>query len=53
MHLTVVDPSREWTVTEDAMAGKSTNSAFLGHVFKGKVVATVLHGELRYTDGLA
>ena len=53
VHLTVVDPSREWTVTEDAMAGKSTNSAFLGHVFKGKVVATVLHGELRYTDGLA
>ena len=53
VHLTVVDPTREWTVTEEAMAGKSTNSAFLGHVFKGKVVATVLHGELRYTDGLA
>ena len=52
VHLTVVDPTREWTVTEEAMAGKSTNSAFLGHVFKGKVVATVLHGELRYTDGL-
>lgn len=52
-HLTLIDPSREWTVTEDAMAGKSTNSAFLGHAFKGKVVATVLHGELRYTDGLA
>ena len=53
VHLTLVDPNREWTVTEDAMAGKSTNSAFLGHVFKGKIVATVLHGELRYTDGIA
>lgn len=53
VHLTLIDPSREWTVTEDAMAGKSTNSAFLGHAFKGKVVATVLHGELRYADGLA
>jgi len=53
VHLTFVDPVREWTVTEAAMAGKSTNSAFLGRVFKGKVVATVLHGELRYTDGLA
>lgn len=53
VHLTLVDPAREWTVTEEAMAGKSTNSAFLGHVFKGKVVATVLHGELRYNEGLA
>ena len=52
MHLTVVDPSREWTVTEDGMAGKCTNSAFLGRMFKGKVVATVLHGELWYADGL-
>lgn len=50
VHLTLVDPTREWTVTEEAMAGKSTNSAFLGHVFKGKIVATVLHGELRYLD---
>ena len=53
VHLTLVDPKREWTVTEDAMAGKSTNSAFLGHVFKGRVVATVLHGELRYAGGLS
>ena len=53
VHLTLVDPQREWTVTEGAMAGKSTNSAFLGHVFKGRVVATVLHGELRFDDGLA
>lgn len=52
VHLTVVDPNREWTVTEEAMAGKSTNSAFLGRAFKGRVVATVLHGELRYRDGL-
>ena len=52
-HVTFVDPNREWTVTEAAMAGKSTNSAFLGRSFKGKVVGTVLHGELRYSDGLA
>ena len=52
VHLTLVDPEQEWTVTEEAMAGKSTNSAFLGHAFKGKVVATVLHGELRYAEGL-
>ena len=52
VHLTVVDPNGEWTVTEEAMAGKSTNSAFLGRAFKGRVVATVLHGELRYRDGL-
>ena len=53
VHMTLVDPQREWTVTEEAMAGKSTNSAFLGHVFKGQVVATVLHGELRYAGGIA
>ncbi len=52
VHLTLVDPKCEWTVTEESMAGKSTNSAFLGHAFTGKVVATVLHGELRYADGL-
>ena len=52
VHLTLVDPEKEWTVTESTMAGKSTNSAFLGRVFKGKVVATVLHGELRYDEGL-
>jgi len=53
VHLALVDPNQKWTVTEEAMAGKSTNSAFLGHEFKGKVVATVLHGELRYSGGLA
>ena len=53
VHLALVDPNQEWTVTEEAMAGKSTNSAFLGYEFKGKVVATVLHGELRYSGGLA
>ena len=53
VHLTLVDPNRPWSVTEAAMAGKCTNSAFLGRDFKGKVVATVLHGELRYDGGLA
>ncbi|MEM1028771.1 MAG: dihydroorotase [Myxococcota bacterium] len=51
-HLTLIDPEREWTVTEEAMAGKSTNSPFLGRSFTGKVVGTVFHGQLRYADGL-
>jgi dihydroorotase len=52
VHLTLVDPHRVWTVTEADLAGKSTNSAFLGRTFTGRVVATVLHGELRYDAGV-
>jgi dihydroorotase len=51
--LCVVDPAREWEVTEDALAGRSKNSAFLGQRFKGRVIATLGAGRWRHdVDGL-
>ncbi|MEM6730549.1 MAG: dihydroorotase [Myxococcota bacterium] len=48
--LCLVDPNRRWTVGDETLHGKSRNSSFLGHVFKGKVVATFFGGELRFDD---
>ncbi|MEO1171381.1 MAG: dihydroorotase [Myxococcota bacterium] len=48
--LCIVDPTLEWTVDEASLHGKSKNSAFLGRQFKGKVVATIFTGELRYAQ---
>ncbi|MEO0812859.1 MAG: dihydroorotase, partial [Myxococcota bacterium] len=50
--LCLVDPNRSWTVTHETLHGKSKNSAFLGREFKGKVAATFMGGELRFTDGI-
>jgi dihydroorotase len=47
-HVTVVDPELPWTVTPEALHGRSKNSCFLGRTFRGRVVATFLHGALRY-----
>lgn len=46
--LTLFQPGKEWTFTEEQVVSKSTNTAFLGKTFKGKVTATV-NGE-RYTQ---
>jgi len=52
-HLCLVDPSHEWTVSTDHFHGLSSNSAFIGHAFKGKIAATFLNGELRFVDDFA
>lgn len=49
-NLTLVDPGHVWTVTPETLFGRSKNSAFLGRDFRGKVMATILHGELRHVD---
>lgn len=46
--LCVVDPELRWTVTEEALFGRSKNSAFLGRELRGRVVATFAGGALRY-----
>jgi dihydroorotase len=48
----VFDPSAEWAV-EPPFASKSRNSAFLGRGLRGRVVHTVLRGELVVADGKA
>jgi len=52
-HLCLVDPSHEWVVGSKHFHGLSSNSAFIGRRFKGKVAATFLNGELRFVDGFA
>ncbi|MGZ5305652.1 MAG: dihydroorotase [Actinomycetota bacterium] len=51
-NLVVFDPRSEWIV-EAPFASKSRNSAFLGRKMRGRVVHTVLRGELTVTNGKA
>jgi len=51
-NLLVFDPAEEWLV-EPPFASRSRNCAFIGHRLRGKVVHTVLRGELVVADGKA
>src|SRR5918997_203048 len=46
--LTLVDLSEEWTVRTEALVSRSSNSPYLGRRLEGRVVATVVGGELVY-----
>jgi dihydroorotase len=46
----LVDPSREWTVTADALASKGKNTPLLGMTLRGRVVMAIVDGEVRYAD---
>ena len=49
-NLVVFDPSAEWTV-EAPFASRSRNSAFLGSRLRGRVLYTMLRGDLVVADG--
>jgi dihydroorotase len=49
-NLTVFDPEAAWVV-EAPFASRSRNSAFLGRALTGRVVHTILRGELTVADG--
>ena len=49
-NLVVFDPSAGWTV-EAPFVSRSRNSAFLGTTLRGRVMYTVLRGELVVADG--
>jgi dihydroorotase len=51
-NLVVFDPAAEWVV-EPPFASKSRNSMFLGRTLRGRVVHTLLGGELVVADGKA
>jgi dihydroorotase len=46
--LALVDLSEEWMVRGDALVSRSSNSPYLGRRLKGRVVGTVVGGELVY-----
>ncbi len=45
-NLTLVDPQKEWTVTQKELESKSRNSCFMNQILKGKVAATICAGKL-------
>jgi dihydroorotase len=49
-NLVLFDPAAEWVV-EAPFASKSRNSMFLGRTLRGRVVHTLLRGELVVADG--
>jgi dihydroorotase len=46
--LTLVDLSEEWTVTREALLSRSSNSPYLGRSMTGRVVGTIVGGEMVY-----
>jgi dihydroorotase len=49
--LAIIDPEREWTVAKDNIHFKCGWSPLEGHMFKGKVVSTIVSGHVAYRDG--
>jgi dihydroorotase len=47
---TLIDPDREWTVDAAQFRSKSRNTPFNGFKLKGKAVATVVGGEVVYSE---
>ncbi len=48
--ITVFDPRREWTVDPEKFFSKGHNTPFAGRTLTGKVVATVVGGEIAYRE---
>jgi dihydroorotase len=48
--VTIFDPALEWVVEPKAFASKGKNTPLAGERLKGRVMATIYHGELVYKD---
>ncbi|MGN1051373.1 MAG: dihydroorotase [Acutalibacteraceae bacterium] len=46
----IADINKEWTVSKEKLHGKSQNTPFKNKKLKGKVICTLLDGEIVYTD---
>ncbi len=46
--VTLIDPTQQWTVRASDFRSKSRNTPFDGIQFTGRVVATIVEGEVRY-----
>ncbi|MCA3748312.1 MAG: hypothetical protein IN808_04125 [Rubrobacter sp.] len=46
--LTLVDLGEEWTVGRQTLASRSSNSPYLGRRLRGRVVGTMVGGEMVY-----
>jgi dihydroorotase len=52
-NLTVIDPAATWTVDPTKTASRSRNTPYTGRALTGRVVHTILRGELVVRDGEA
>jgi dihydroorotase len=50
-NLVVFDPAAQWVMGERPIHSRGRNSAFLGQTLRGRVLHTVLSGELTVRDG--
>jgi dihydroorotase len=48
--ITIIDPEREWVVDVERFVSRGKNTPLDGVKLKGKVIATLLGGQLRYKD---
>ena len=48
--VTIFDPDAEWMVNPDAFVSKGKNTPLAGNILKGKVMATIVGGEIVYKD---
>lgn len=48
--ITLFDPNGEWIVNSHSFASKGKNTPFNGYQFKGKVMATIIAGDIIYQD---
>lgn len=48
--VTLFDPNREWVVSSQGFVSKGKNTPFEGYQFRGKVVATIVAGQVVYQD---
>jgi dihydroorotase len=46
--VTVFDPERAWTIAPDDLKGKSKNTPFLGRKVRGRAIATIVDGDVRF-----
>ncbi len=45
----LINPNKEWTVTEDSLYSKSKNSYFIGHTLRGCAVKTLRSGTVVFS----
>ncbi|MCX6010014.1 MAG: amidohydrolase family protein, partial [Chloroflexi bacterium] len=48
--VTLFDPNKEWVVDSQNFASKGKNTPLNGYQFKGKVMATIVVGDMVYQD---
>jgi dihydroorotase len=48
--ITVLDPQREWTISESTLQSKSKNTPLLGLTVRGRAVLTISNGEVRHNE---